>query len=116
MEVWRQMPTTEYEFLPETDDPYELLNIQLLELLWAASHADVPAENIIQRAAQIARGLVQEDEWAAVGEKEMRYRFDLAGLKYLYRRPRTTIARRAFFMSSPSSLTRACLNLPASGR
>lgn len=97
MEVWRQTPTTEYEFLPETDDPYELLKIQLLEFQWVASHAGVPAENVIQRAAQIARGLVQEDEWAAVGEKEMRYRFDLAGLKYTYRRPRATIARRAFF-------------------
>lgn len=96
-EVWRDSSRTESDFLPETDDPYELLKIQLVELEWAASQAGLPKENVVQRAAQIARELTQEDEWAVRGEQWLRNRFDPAGLKYSYRRPRATIARRAFF-------------------
>lgn len=99
-EVWRETPLTartEYDYLPETEDPYELLKIQLVELEMVASHARVPKENVIQRAAQIARTLVQEDDWAKLGEQRIRNRLNLAKLRYGYRRPRATIARRAFF-------------------
>jgi hypothetical protein len=96
-DVWDESPRTEFDFLPETDDPYKLLKIQLVYFEWAAERAGLPVENVIQRAAQISRKLTQEDEWAALGEKELRYRFNLADLKYTYSRPRATIARRAFF-------------------
>lgn len=96
-EVWRENIREPQEFLPDTNDPYELLKIQLIELEWAASHAGIPTENIVQRGARIAHLLTQEDEWAILGEEILRNRFDRAGLKYSYRRPRATIARRAFF-------------------
>jgi hypothetical protein len=88
---------TQFDFLPETDNPYELLKIQLPYFQWLAQQAGLPVENVIQRAAQIVRELTPEDEWAARGEKWLRNRFNAAGLEYAYIRPRATIARRAFF-------------------
>jgi hypothetical protein len=96
-EVWRETTTAPEDFLLETSDPYELLKVQLIEFEWLASQAGLAAENVIQRAAQIAREISQGDKWAALGEQQLRYRFELAGLKYPYCRPRATIARRAFF-------------------
>lgn len=96
-EVWDESVRTQFDLLPETDDPYELLKIQLPYFEWVSRQADLPIENVVQRAAQIVRYLTQEDEWAARGEKWLRNRFNLAGLEYTYIRPRATIARRAFF-------------------
>jgi hypothetical protein len=113
-DVFDESSRTEFDFLPETDDPYELLKIQLVYFEWAAALAGVPLENLVQRAALIVRDLTQEDEWAARGEKWLRNRSDLAGLKYAYVRPRATIARRAFFhvvaeLSDAGKLTAAAL-------
>lgn len=96
-DVWDESSRTEFDFLPDTDDPYELLKIQLPYFEWAADHAGVPMENVVQRAGQIVSELTREDEWAAQGEKGLRSRFNNAGLEYAYTRPRATIARRAFF-------------------
>jgi hypothetical protein len=86
-----------FDFLPETDDPYQLLKIKLIEIKWAASEAELPLENLVQRAAQLTRKLAPEDRWARLGEKWLRNHLNTADLRYPYRRPRSTIARRAFF-------------------
>jgi hypothetical protein len=89
--------TVAFDFLPDTDDPYELLQPILNEIRWAASEAGVAEENLVHRTAQIARALAADDRWSRLGEKQMRRQLQLAGLKYPYRRPPSVIARRAFF-------------------
>lgn len=85
------------EFLPETDDSYELLGIVLIELEFVAEIADLPKENVVERAAQIARTLATKDKWNSLGEREMRSQFNGIGMRYAYRRPRATMARHALF-------------------
>jgi len=89
--------TVAFDFLPETNDPYELLLLILNEIGWAASEAGLAEENMVHRTAQMARILAVNDRWSRLGEKQMRRQLDLAGLKYPYHRPRWAIARRAFF-------------------
>jgi hypothetical protein len=89
--------TVAFDVLPDTDDPYELLQLILNEIGWAASEAGVAEENLVHRTAQIARALAADDRWSRLGERQMRWQLQLAGLKYPYRRPRSVIARRAFF-------------------
>jgi hypothetical protein len=96
-DVWTDDERTAFDFLPETEDPYQLLKIKLHEINWAASDADLPAENVIQRADQIFRQLAENDRWSRLGEKWLRSRLNSAGLEYPYRRPRSMVARRAFF-------------------
>ena len=96
-EVWNESQISDADFLAGADDPYDLLKASLLELEFVASEARLPKENVIQRAAQIAGELLQADTWASRGEEVMRSQLQSAGLKYTYRRPRATIARRASY-------------------
>lgn len=88
---------TEYDFLPDTNDSYQLLKIVLMELEFIAAGAGLPRENVIERAAQIFAQVAAKDEWSLLGEQKMRNRFNVADLKYSYRRPRATIAHFALF-------------------
>jgi hypothetical protein len=96
-DVWANNERTAFDFLPETEDPYQLLKIKLHEINWAASDAGLPEANVIQRSAQIFRQLAENDRWSRLGEKWLRGRLNSAGLEYPYRRPRSMVARRAFF-------------------
>jgi hypothetical protein len=96
-EIWRRNERSGFDFLPDTDDPYELLMITLTEIKLAASEAGVPEENLVHRTAQIARELALKDRWSGNGEQWLRNRLNSAGLEYPYRRPRSMVARRAFF-------------------
>lgn len=96
-EIWSQNEPSAFDFLSDTDDPYVLLRITLIEIKLAASEADVPEENLVHRTAQIARELALNDRWSRLGEQWLRNRLNSAGLEYPYRRPRSLIARRAFF-------------------
>ena len=95
-DVWADNERTAFDFLPETEDPYQLLKIKLQEINWAASDAGLPEANVIQRAAQIFRQLAENDRWSRLGEKWLRSRLNSAGLEYPYKRPRSMVARRVF--------------------
>lgn len=95
-EIWADEPLrSETEYLPDSDDPYELLKIVLPEFDFLAELSGISRDVLVQRGGMLARSLAGDDEWSRLGEKFMRYRFDRASLKFTYRRPRATIARYA---------------------
>ena len=95
-EIWADEPLrAETEYLPDTEDPYQLLKIVLPEFDFLAELSGISRDVLVQRGGMVARSLAGDDEWSRLGEKLMRYRFDRASLKFTYRRPRATIARYA---------------------
>lgn len=95
-EIWADEPLrAETEYLPDTDDPYQLLKIVLPEFDFLAELSGISRDVLVQRGGMVARSLAGDDEWSRLGEKFMRHRFDRASLKFTYRRPQATIARYA---------------------
>ena len=97
-----QIPPAELEIidgepLPDSYDSIEIIRPFDVQIDFIAREAKLPTINMCYRVVQIMRQLAPQESWSAQGEKDLRMILSSARMKYSFRRPRATIARRAMY-------------------
>lgn len=91
------VPVLSTGVLPNSEDPTTLVRPFTPEFDAVAHIASLPKFNLYHRAVQIMGDLSPRNAWSAEGEESLRAILSSAGLKFVYRRPRAQLARRALF-------------------
>jgi hypothetical protein len=86
-----------FDIIQDSDDRRELVSPFLDEVRLIAGGAGVPFESALVRVVELMRELSPELTWNAEAEERLRQHMNMAELRFPFRRPRPSQARRAVF-------------------